>query len=77
MRERHVFEQLTPYEVAQLAVETLSDEHTLAIVFGREEWGLSSAEIAMCQRTASIPTSPEETVSSGFFFAPMIAFSEG
>ena len=59
VRERHVFEQLTPYEVAQLAVETLSDEHTLAIVFGREEWGLSSAEIAMCQRTASIPTSPD------------------
>jgi tRNA/rRNA methyltransferase len=56
---RHVFEQLTPAEVAQLAGETLGDEHILAIVFGREEWGLSGAEIATCQRTASIPTSPE------------------
>jgi tRNA/rRNA methyltransferase len=59
VRERHVFEQLTPAEVAQLAGETLGDEHILAIVFGREEWGLSGAEIAMCQRTASIPTSPQ------------------
>src|SRR5437764_7031753 len=59
VRARHVFEQLTPAEVAQLAGETLGDEHTLAIVFGREEWGLSGAEIAMCQRTASIPASPE------------------
>ena len=56
VRGRHVFEQLTPAEVAQLP---LGEEHTLAIVFGREEWGLTNNEIAMCQRTASIPTSPE------------------
>ena len=56
VRARHVFEQLTPREVAQLP---LGDEHTLAIVFGREESGLTSNEIAMCQRTASIPTSPQ------------------
>src|SRR6185436_1363443 len=59
VRARHVFEQLAPHEVAKLAEETLGDEHTLAIVFGREESGLSGAEVAMCQRTASIPTSPE------------------
>jgi tRNA/rRNA methyltransferase len=59
VRARQVFEQLTPAEVAQIAAETLGDEHILAIVFGREEWGLTGAEIAMCQRTASIPTSPE------------------
>jgi TrmH family RNA methyltransferase len=59
VRGRHVFEQLTPQEVAALAGETLGDEHRLALVFGREEWGLSGAEIAMCQRTASIRTSPE------------------
>jgi len=59
VRGRHVFEQLTPNDVAQLAEETLGEEHTLAIVFGREEWGLTGAEMAMCQRTASIPTSPE------------------
>jgi tRNA/rRNA methyltransferase len=56
---RHVFEQLAPRDVAQLAEETLGDGHTLALVFGREEWGLSSAEIAMCQRTASVPTAPD------------------
>ena len=59
VRGRQVFEQLTPFEVARLAEESLGDEHTLAIVFGREEWGLSGREVAMCQRTASIPTSPD------------------
>jgi tRNA/rRNA methyltransferase len=58
VRGRQVFEQLTPYDVARLAEEQLGDEHTLALVFGREESGLSGAEVAMCQRTASIPTSP-------------------
>jgi TrmH family RNA methyltransferase len=59
VRGRHVFEQLTPSEVATLAQETLGDDHRLAVVFGRERWGLTGAEIAMCQRTASIPTWPE------------------
>lgn len=59
VRGRHVFEQLTPDGVARLADETLGDDHVLALVFGREEWGLSGAEIAMCQRTAVIPTSPD------------------
>ena len=58
-RERHVFEQLAPHDVARLAAETLGDEHRLALVFGRERWGLTGTEIAMCQRTASIPTWPE------------------
>jgi len=59
IRGRHVFEQLTPRDVAALAEETLGDEHRLAIVFGRERSGLTGGEIAMCQRTASIPTWPE------------------
>lgn len=59
VRERHVFEQLTPSDVAALAQETLGEEHRIALVFGRERWGLSGQEIAMCQRTASIPTWPE------------------
>jgi len=59
VRGRHVLEQLTPFEVARLAEETLGDEHRLAIIFGRERSGLSGREIAMCQRTASIPTWPE------------------
>lgn len=59
VRGRQVLEQLTPADVARLAEETLSDEHRLAIVFGREKWGLSGAEVMLCQRTASIPTWPE------------------
>ena len=58
-RGRHVFEQLTPSDLARLAEETLGEAHTLALVFGREEWGLTGEEIAMCQRTASIPTAPD------------------
>ena len=59
VRGRHVYEQLTPSEVARIAEETLGEDHTLALVFGREEWGLTGADIAMCQRTAVIPTSPD------------------
>ncbi len=59
VRERHVHEQLTPADVARLAEERLGEDHRLAIVFGREKWGLSAAEIMLCQRTASIPTWPE------------------
>ncbi len=59
VRGRHVAEQLTPFELARLAEETLGEEHRLALVFGREEWGLRGPEIALCQRTASIPTSSD------------------
>jgi tRNA/rRNA methyltransferase len=59
VRGRQVYDQLTPIEVVRLAEEQLGDEHTLALVFGREEFGLSGAEMAMCQRTASIPTAPD------------------
>ena len=59
VRARQVYDQLSPSEVAALANETLGEEHTLAVVFGREESGLSGEEVAMCQRTASIPTSPD------------------
>ncbi len=59
VRKRHVFEQLTPREVAELAGRELGPEHRVAVVFGREEWGLTTQEIGLCQRTASIPTSPD------------------
>lgn len=59
VRMRHVFEQLTPHDVARLAEEQLGDQHRLGVVFGREKFGLSGTEIALCQRTASIPTWPE------------------
>ena len=55
VRGRHVYEHLTPSEVARLAEENLGDDQTLALVFGREESGLSGADIAVCQRTAVIP----------------------
>ena len=59
VRARQVFEQLTPFDVARLAEESLGEEHRLAIVFGREKTGLTGREVALCQRTASIPTWPE------------------
>jgi tRNA/rRNA methyltransferase len=59
VRGRQVSEQLSPFDVARLAEETLRDEHRIAIVFGRETWGLTGREVMLCQRTASIPTWPE------------------
>jgi TrmH family RNA methyltransferase len=59
IRGRQVHSPLKPDEVAQLARETLSDEHRVALVFGREKYGLSGAEVMLCQRTAFIPTWPE------------------
>ncbi len=58
VRARNVYEQLSPSTVAKLAEESLTDDQRVAIVFGREESGLSGADVALCQRTASIPTSP-------------------
>jgi len=59
VRGRHVLEQVSPHDVARLAESSLGDEHTLAIVFGREQWGLTGHEVSLCQRTAVIPTWPE------------------
>lgn len=46
---------LTPRAVAAL-YRTLGREQTLALVFGREDSGLTREEVALCQRTAAIPT---------------------
>ncbi|HET8798723.1 MAG TPA: RNA methyltransferase [Thermoanaerobaculia bacterium] len=59
IRGRQVFDPLTPDAVARLAEQTLGDEHRLAIVFGREKWGLTNEEVRLCQRTANIPTWPD------------------
>ena len=56
VRGRQVYEQLTPADVANLPLGT---GETLGLVFGRETWGLTGQEIAMCQRTASIPASAD------------------
>jgi tRNA/rRNA methyltransferase len=37
----------------------LGADDTLALVFGREDSGLTREELAQCQRTASIPTHPD------------------
>ena len=59
VRGRQVYEQLTPADVARITGEELGDDDRVAIVFGREKWGLKGSEILLCQRTASIPTWPE------------------
>jgi tRNA/rRNA methyltransferase len=47
---------LAPRTLAALAY-TLGDDDVLALVFGREDSGLTRAELVQCQRSASIPTS--------------------
>lgn len=44
---------LTPFDLARMP---LADDDVLALVFGREDSGLTREEIVQCQRTASIPT---------------------
>lgn len=46
---------LTPRGVARLYHDLGSDQ-TLALVFGREDSGLTRDEVVLCQRTAAIPT---------------------
>lgn len=57
-KHRDLREEITPHELFEFASSQLGPEHTLAIVFGREEWGLRTSEIVQCQRIMSIPTSP-------------------
>jgi len=49
---------LTPRGVSGIASRLTSDQ-TLALVFGRENSGLTRDEVVMCQRTASAPTHPD------------------
>jgi len=46
---------LGPFDVAKLHA-SLREDQTLALVFGREDSGLTSEEVAFCQHTAAIPT---------------------
>jgi tRNA/rRNA methyltransferase len=49
---------LTPRDVASIA-SALGADQILALVFGRENSGLTRDEVVMCQRTCSVPTAPE------------------
>lgn len=46
---------LTPRTLGELAA-TLAGDDVLALVFGREDSGLTREELVQCQRTAGIPT---------------------
>lgn len=48
----------SPIEVAELR-RTLGADRVMAIVFGRERSGLTSAELDLCGERATVPTSPE------------------
>ena len=50
-----LYSSATPAGVAELFAES----QTLALVFGREDSGLTREEVVQCQRTASIPTHPD------------------
>ena len=58
LRGRTTPATLTPFEVAGLFA-SLGDDQTMALVFGREDSGLTREEVMACQRTAVIPTHPE------------------
>lgn len=57
-RGRDMSAGMTPGDVAA-AASALTAEQTLALVFGREDSGLTREEVVLCQRTAIIPTAPE------------------
>ena len=57
-RERNFEPDLDPQSVGQL-VGSLPDTQHVALVFGREDRGLTARELAMCQRTAAVATSPD------------------
>lgn len=59
VKARSLGDVLYPPELAALASEELRAEHRMAVVFGREEWGLKSSEISQCQRIMAIPTDPQ------------------
>jgi tRNA/rRNA methyltransferase len=57
LRGRTTPADLTPREVADIYA-SLAPDQTLALVFGREDSGLTREEVLACQRTAVIPTNP-------------------
>ena len=58
LRGRTTPADMTPFDVADL-FGSLNNDQTMALVFGREDSGLTREEVMACQRTASIPTNPD------------------
>ena len=56
-RERTTPVDLSPVDTTRLFA-SLDESQTMAIVFGREDSGLTWEEVVQCQRTAVIPTDP-------------------
>jgi tRNA/rRNA methyltransferase len=56
-RGRTTTSDMQPSDVAHL-LATMDEAQTLALVFGRENSGLTSEEVKHCQRSAIIPTDP-------------------
>ncbi len=58
MRGRTAPADFTPFDLAD-HFSSLQDGQTLALVFGREDSGLTREELVLCQRTAAIPTNEQ------------------
>jgi tRNA (cytidine32/uridine32-2'-O)-methyltransferase len=58
LRGRTMPVDMTPVDVAAFAASMTRDQ-TLALVFGREDHGLTREEVLLCGRTAIIPTNPD------------------
>ncbi|MFT7616608.1 MAG: TrmH family RNA methyltransferase [Planctomycetota bacterium] len=57
-RERHRTETMTPRDVAPEILDTAATSK-VAILFGREDFGLFKEELALCHRVLSVPTSED------------------
>jgi len=49
----------TPLRPAAVELDALADSNKIAIVFGREDRGLTNRELKLCHRLVTIPTAPE------------------
>jgi TrmH family RNA methyltransferase len=55
-KRRAQFPQTLPAHEAAQKIATLSQKHRVALVFGREETGLTDAELRRCQELSTVPS---------------------